>query len=219
MDVKEMEKKFSELSASVDVMRKDFELKLGTAQNEVDSWKQNAQKREDEIKQYKEQAEKAKKDADEALGKAKEQEIKTFAEGLKREGKITPAQEEMAVELMKSMISKDTVMTFREKDGSEERHTQFSLFRKLLSGLQKRSIYGEQTRVSQFTKSVPDESSEDESQIVKILSKGGEIELPIQDADLDRMAEQHMEEQRAKNVSVSYADALIHVSKQQKIRA
>lgn len=211
MDIKELEKKFSDLSATVDVMRKDYDLKLDTAQKETASWKENAQKREDEIRILREKTEKAEKDAKEASQKARASEIKAFASELKKNGKITPAQEEMIIKLMESMTSDAAIMTYKEKDGSDRTHNQLSLFKAILQGIKTQVVYGEMTHAGAYSPSAPDSDQETE-QFQEVITKGGgRTMLPKSEQALADAAEKYMEDQRVRGIVVSYGDALLAV--------
>ena len=219
-DIKEMEKKFSDLSVQVDTMRKDFELKLDTAQKEAQTWKANAEKRENELKEFREQAEKAKQEADVARVKVRSQEIRMFAGRIKSEGKIAPAHEDMVVKIMESMTSDAVIMTSKSQDGSMIAHTQFSLFMQLLEKLPKMPVYGELTYGGLPHSDIPNGDEPAAEQFMEVLTKnGGRQKLPVRGADVHQAAEKHMEEMRVKGIVVSYADALLAVSSKKRVPA
>ncbi len=227
----EIEAKLKEFSSTIDLQKKtfetqittmksDFELKLESAQREVESWKANAQKREEEIKKFQEQAEKSKKEAEAAIAKSREQEIKGFAESLKREGRITPAQEEIVIKLMESMTSDANIHSFKEKDGSTRQHTQLSLFKLLISSLKKSVSYSEESYGVPPAASVPDANADEELPTQRVFSKqGGWQNLQVQGLNVADAAEKYMEEQRGKGKFVTYEQALIAVSPRKQVQA
>lgn len=216
MDIKELEKQFSELQGQVGLLKKDFELKLAAANGEAEQWKKIAQQKEADALKFQEDAKKAKEAEAKAFAEARAAENKAFLEKLKAEGRITPAMQDVATKLMESMTSQEIVATFDMKDGKKVSHTQFSLFKEFLSSFQKSSVLKGLTPGGGSAVEVPGDGDGTEQQFTEILQGGQKVRVPLDDTNLHMSALEYIEDQKKIGRVVGYADALIEVSKTQK---
>src|SRR3990167_7864251 len=156
----ELTKKFETLTTSVDTMKKDFELKLESAKKDAEQWKTVATQKDEDLKKFKQEAETANKEKEKAYAEKRKQEDKIFLENLKKQGKLTPASQEIATKLMESMTSETVVATFEAKDGKKITHTQLSLFKELLGSLAKSPIFSQMSRTDVAERETPDGDQE-----------------------------------------------------------
>ena len=228
MKPEEIEAKFKEFQSQVDAVktqaeltRKDFELKLESAKKDVDQYRSLAEKREEDLRKFREESEKTKREAEETIAKARKQEIASFTEALKKAGRITPAQEEIMVKLMESMTSEAVVMKFKESDGSEKSHTLLSLFKLFVSGLRKQMNLAQETPGSRVAPITPFQEDEEGEHFMDVQSKaGGTQKMPVHGFELNKKAEEYMEQMRIKGQFISFADALLAVApRRQKTQA
>lgn len=132
--VEELEKMFSETQNQVSLMKKDFELKLESAEKAVNEYKEIAAKREDELRKFREESEKTERERKIALAQAREREVASYADQLVKEGKIVFAQKGKLISFLNFLDSEKEVAVFTdEKDGSKRSHTQLSLFKEFFA--------------------------------------------------------------------------------------
>lgn len=214
MTIDELTKKFETLQTGVDVMKKDFELKLENANKDVATFKAIALKKEDELKEFKEKAELAIKEKDKAFAESRKAENLNFLETLKKDAKISPAMAETAAKLMESMTSEVVVATFDAKDGKKIQHTQLSLFKELLASLSKAPVFRSMSQATVATREIPaGTGTEGEKQFVTVKREGGENKYEVDGTELHAAALQFQEDQRKIGRATSYEDALVAAEK------
>lgn len=210
--IAELAQQLKTFQSDLDQTKKDFELKLNAAKTEAESWKKVAETKEAESKTFKEKAEAAEKEKTKAFAENRKNEDKTFLEGLKKEGRITPAMQEVAEKLMESMTSEDVIATFDMKDGKKVQHTQRSLFMDFVKSFRKSNAYTILSRSPEYTPETPD-GTQGEVTIAEIHKDGQKVMARLDDVDLDRQAKAYQEEMRKIGVAVEYSEALITISK------
>lgn len=221
MDPKEVENKIKEFQSQLDTMKKDYELKLGSAQKDAIEWKENAEKREEDLRKFKEQSEKEKRDQAEKAKEFHKQEVKIFMETLVRDAKITPAQKMLLDPLMDSMSLDGEIAKFSEKDGSTKSYSQIALLKVFLSSLKKSVPYGEISSAGHIYASTPDNTDGDggAQTFMDVRTEGTIQHLPVDDAELASKAFSYIEEQAKAGRKINYAQALIDLSPKRKISA
>lgn len=212
MTVEELEKQLKSFQSDFESTKKDFTIKLESAKKDAEEWKSVATKKEEELKTFKEKAEAAEKEKEKAYAESRANEDKHFLESLVKEGKITPAMQVTAQKLMESMTSETTVATFDSKDGKKIQHTQRSLFKEFLRSFQKSNAYSILSRAESFSADTP-EGGDDTVEFAEIHKDGQIVKAQLDDVDLDKQAKGYQEEMRKVGKDVSYADALIYISK------
>lgn len=212
MTVEELEKQLKSFQSDFDQTKKDFELKLSSANKEAESWKKVAETKEAEAKAFKEKAETADKEKAKAYAEKRNNEDKAFLETLKKEGRITPAMQEVAAKLMESMTSDETVATFDTKDGKKIQHTQRSLFMDFMKSFQKSNAYTILSRMPEYTPETPD-GTQEEVAFAEVHKDGQKVMAHLDDVDLDRQAKAYQEEMRKIGKTIDYSEALIAISK------
>lgn len=205
-----------EFRSEIDSTKKDFELKIQSADKNAKEYKELAEKREEELRQFKEQFEKDKVEKDKLFKEARENDVKEFVHSLKKNERILPAHEPMVIKLMESMTSESMIMSFKEKDGSERKHSQLSLFKLLLSSLVKGSNFKQFTPTSPQHAETPDNNASTEGleaeTFMDVLTEGTVKRMKVDEADLAAKAYEYQAEQTKRGITVSYEDALIALS-------
>lgn len=224
MDIKELEKKFQELSDNQAKMEKDFTLKLDSAQKDTKQYKELAEKREEELRQFKESAEKSERERKQSMIEANKTGIKEFVEAQIKSGRVIPAHKERLISFMETLSSEEQVVKFKEKDGSTSSHTQLSLFKDLISKMKPVVPIGSEFTVDENMES---ESPSDEieggemkaEKFMAVRSEGVVHNYPVKDSDIAEKALQYQEDQKKIGRVVSYEEALIAVSPKRKIKS
>lgn len=215
MTVQELEQQLKKFQDDFDTTRKEFQLKLDNAEKDASKWKKISEDKESETRKFQEEAEKAKKERELALAEARKREVKDFFDRMKKEERITPAQEEMAARLAESMTSETEIATFGEKDGKKVSHTQLSLFKELVASMPKRPRTATLTPGGSFSPPTPEGTGEGGTDYQEVWYGGQKVLAQVDDMDLHVKALEYQEAQRAKNVTVSYEDALIEAGRRQ----
>ncbi len=223
MEPKEIEAQLKSFSVQMDEMKsinernkKEFELKLLTADNAAKDYKAMAEKNAEELRQFKADAEKRETEAKKALIVEREKNILEFAAKLIKEGKITPAQEGYIVSFMKSLTSEADIITFNDKAGRKISHNQLSFFKELISGFGgKRVDFSEMKNSSEKIESeTPGDNEQAEEHFMDVRQEGVVRNLPVSDFDLSAKAFEYQADQKKTfNRDVSYGDALVAVQK------
>lgn len=214
MTIEELTKKFESMQTEVSVMKKDYELKLDSAQKDAESWKKTAEAKQAEAKKFQEEAEKAKKEKEKAYSEARAKDVQVFLETAKSEGKITPAMQEIAVKLAESMTSEDEIATFGEKDGKKISHTQLSLFKEFVSSLPKIDKTKSLTHGQMIRKETPKSGTgQEEVQTMEAFVNGVKQTVILDDTALHFKAIELQEEYSKKGQRLDYAEALIQAEK------
>jgi hypothetical protein len=211
--IEELEKKFAETQNQVSVMKKDFDLKLESANKTAKEFQELAEKREEALRKFTQEAEANEKTRKEQAAAAHEAEIQAFVEDQVKAGRILPAFKEKITAFMKSLTSESTVMKFSEKDGSMRTHTQISLFKELIAKM--KPVVPVSTEFSLAENAEienPDGSDTPVEQFAEVLDKGQRKKLPIEGVDLAAKAYAYQEAQAKLGRSVGYDVALIAVS-------
>lgn len=211
--IEELTKQFETLNSSVSLMKKDFDLKLESAKKDAESWKTIATQKEEDIKKFKAEADKAIEDKNKAFAESRKQETASFLENLKKAGKISPAMQETATKLMETMNTETVVHTFEAKDGKKVSHTQFSLFKELLSSLSTTPIFRSMTQSGSQTKETPAGGDASEKSFTVVKTKAGDQTYEVDGQELHAAALQYQEDQRKSGRTVDYASALIEAEK------
>ena len=212
MTVEELEKQLKSFQSDFESTKKDFALKLESATKDAEQWKSIAAQKEADLKKFQADAEKAQAEAKKTFAESRAKENRLFLDGLKKEGKISPATETLAIKLMESMTQDAVIATFEQKDGKKVEHTQMSLFKEMLSGLAKSPIFREMSRQANARQSVPGEGEEKEA-FADIKSAGSTKRLPLEGMETHLKALEYIEEQRKIGKTVSYEEALIQAEK------
>jgi len=218
MDIKELEKKFTELSDNQEKIQKDFTLKLESAQRDAKQFKELAEKREEENRQLKDRAESAEKEKAKAFSESKKAEVKSFVEAQVKAGKIIPAHKEAVVSFMESLTSEGEVASFTDKNGSKVSHSQLSLFKDIISKMKQVVPVNSEFSVHEV---VDGEESGDttEEKFMEVRSEGTIQKLPLQDEALALKAFEYQAEQLKLGRTIDYGEALIAVAPKRKIKA
>lgn len=225
MTIEELEKKMKGLEVSfqekIELQAKSFNVQLEASKKDGEQWKTVAQAKEEEARQFKEKAEKADAEKAKAFAEAKKAEIKAFFAEAKKDGKITPAMEEVAMKLAESMTSETVIATFDKSDGSKTTHTQLSLFKSFISMLGKTRVFAEHTAGGGAHQATPKAGSgaAGEEQFSEVIYGGVKKPLPMEDTDLHARAVAFQDEARTAGRSVSYEDALCEIGRQIKAEA
>ena len=224
MTIEELEKQMKGLQTTftekLDLQAKNFQVQLDATKKEADQWKTVAQAKEEEARVFAEKAKKADEAAAKSALEAKKGEIKAFFEQAKKDGKITPAMEEIAFKLAESMTSEQVIATFEKSDGSKTTHTQLSLFKSFISALGKTRVFQEHSKSGEALKMTPAAGSfkanGDDESTTKVIFGGTLKELPMTDTELHVRAVQFQDEARTAGRVMSYEAALIEASKESK---
>jgi hypothetical protein len=210
----ELEKMFSEQQNQITSMKKDFELKLESANKNAKEWEEQARTREEDLRKFQEESKKREAEQKEAAAKSSAAEISSFVEAQVKAGRIIPALKEKFVAFMKSLTSEGAVLEFTEANGAKLSHSQISLFKEIISKLkpvvpvaQEYSISGKQTE------ELPGEAEEpQEQQFMQIRHEGVQKSVPVDDADLASKCYKYMEDNKC-----DYGTALIALSSRNKV--
>lgn len=220
MTIEELEKKMKALEVTfqekIDLQAKSFQVKLDAAEKTAEQYKTVAQASEEKAKQFEEKAKKADEEKAKAFVEAKKAEIKAFFEQAKKDGKITPAMEEIAIQLAESMTSETIVATFEKGDGSKTTHTQLSLFKAFISSFGKTRMFQEHTNTSVPARQASPaggRAEDGEEQFAEVIYGGVKKPMPLEDTELHERAVAFQDSERAAGRSVGYSDALIAASK------
>lgn len=211
-EIELLQSQFKELTSSVSTMKKDFELKLETAQKDAKEYKDLAYKREDELRKYKEESEKAAREKEAALAVAQATDIAQFVESKVKAGIIAPARKEAVTAFMKSLTSDTNVIEFSEKDGSKRSHSQLSLFKDLISSMKPVVPMNHEFTVQPGIVEEVEENGESIEKFMEVIEEGVKKKFPIKEEDLHNKAVDYQEQQRKLGFNVEYYDALIKVS-------
>lgn len=214
--VEELLKKFETFEKGVETMKKDFELKIESAQKDAASYKAIALQKEEDLKKFKADAEKAIEEKNKAFAETRKAENASFLEGLKKAGKISAAMEVTCVKLMESMNTETIVHTFEAKDGLKVNHTQLSLFKELLSSFGASPIFRNLTHATAPARIAAQGGEDKEKVFTTVITKAGAQNYEVDGMDLHALAVQFQEDQRKVGITVDYADALIAAEKQLK---
>lgn len=214
--VDELMKKFETMETSVANMKKDFELKIESANKDAASYKAIALQKEEDLKKFKADAEKAIEEKNKAFAEARKAENASFLESLKKSGKISPAMQETAAKLMESMNTESIVHTFEAKDGKKVNHTQLSLFKELLSSLGASPIFRNMTQVTAPERTAPGATIAEEKVFTTVKTKAGEQTYEVDGQDLHTAAIQYQADQHKIGITVDYAQALLVAEQQLK---
>ena len=213
--VEELEKMFTETQSKVDLMKKDFELKLESANRDVKQFEELAKSREEELRKFKEQVTKAEKDKAEAVARSREADVKEYVESLVKAEMITPAQKDQVSEFMKSLDFEKEIASFSEKDGSKKSHNQTSLFKEIvskISGGKKKVKLQDEIAISSASETEEiDGTSHEGKNFMKVRSEGVVRNIPVADEVYHIKALEYIEDQRKIGKMVSYGDAMIAV--------
>lgn len=224
MTLEELQKQMEGLKKTfdekLDLQVKSFQVQLDGEKKQVEQWKTVAQAKEEEARVFAEKAKKADEEKAKAFAEAKKAEMKAFFEQAKKEGRITPALEEIAVKLAESMTSETVIATFEKNDGSKTTHTQMSLFKAFISGLGKTTMFREQSRTPQgVAPATPGSANGGDGAVefAEVIYGGIKKQLPMDGNDLHARAVQFQDAERTAGRSTSYEQALIEVSKQDRM--
>ena len=211
MTVEEVMKKFDDLTVKVDAMKKDYDLKLDSANKEAQSWKKVAEQKQDEIASFKESTEKEIKDREKQFAEMRAAENLKFAEELVAKDVLTPALKDTAVRLMSAMTSEKESISYQEKDGKKVSHTMLSLFKEFISALPKGNRLKAITNRTAPKVEIPSEAKTGTEDLRYMeVHRGGKKEmLPVEGDDLHSRALEFQQEQKKIGRVVSYGDALI----------
>lgn len=212
--IEELEKLFTETQTQVSVMKKDFELKLDSANKTAKEYQELATAREEDLRKYKQEKEATELKHKQDLAKSRETEISEFVEAQCKAGKIIPAFKERLTAFMKSLTSESEVMKFTEADGSTRTHTQISLFKELLSKILKPVMPLEEELSTHEQFSETTEEGEDASKKTHFteINVGGEKKrVQVDEVDIAAKAYKFQDEQKKLGRDVTYEDALIAV--------
>lgn len=227
MTLEELQKQMQDLQKNftekLELQSKSFQVQIDAAKKDGEQWKTVAQAAEEKAREFAEQAKKAELEKAKAFAEAKKAELAAFFAQVKKEGKITPAMEEIALKLAESMTSETVVATFEKSDGSKTTHTQLSLFKAFISALGKTRVFTEQTpgagaRSAGTPRAVAGANAGEEG-FAKVIFGGTLKELPLADGDLHARAVQFQDEARAAGRTMSYEAALIEASKEEKAQS
>ena len=220
MTVEELEKQLKSFQSEFDITKKEFQVKLDSAKKETEEWKAIAEKKETEARQFQESAAKAEKERKAAEAQARENESKAFVESKIRDGKLLPAQREMAISLMRSLAAEGEVIASKDKDGATKAHSQLSLFKEIVSALPKRIEYGsfETKPGEEISAPLPGGSDEGETEGVVEVNRGGmKVKLPQTGMDLAAKAFVYQSEFRKKTGrDLDYGEAVIAVQQRER---
>ena len=206
--LEEMEKLFNETQEKVDLMRKDFDIKIEAAGREVQQYKTLAQDSQSELKRKESEFAEREKKRSEAAAKARETEIREFAEGKVKAGIILPAIKGKVEALMMSLTADKAVAEFTEADGKKISHTQISLFKEIVSAMKPVIQLGKEVSFAGSTEPERIEGGQEQNQFVEVIKGGSKQKLPMADMDLHLKAMEYQE----KNKGKSYEEALIAIS-------
>lgn len=215
----EIQAKFKSFEESISLAKKDFEVKLEAANTDAKQWKETAQKNAEALKEFEAKAKKSEEDRQKLVAENRKNEIKAFVDLMKKEGRIIPAQEEAVAKLMESMTSESTVHTFAAKDGSSVNHTQYSLMKQFISSLQPHKAFVSMTPAAGSVARVVPSGQEEQQHFTEIKRGGAVITAQVDEFDMDVQAKSYISSQAALGKHVSYEDALIEISRQQKAAA
>ena len=215
--IEELEKLFEKTQSDVDLMRKDFQIKLDQANSDAKQYQELAKSAQEALKKFQEDSKKAEEKRVADLAKAKESEIHEFVESKVKMGIIVPAIKEKIMTFMKTLGSEAVVAEFAEADGKKISHNQISLFKEIISQMKPAVQVGKEVSFAGYngTES-PEGGSEKETQFMEVRKDGQTVKLPVADLDLHEKTLEYVENQKKAGVAVSYGDALIAVSKSQK---
>lgn len=211
MTVEELEKQLKTFQSDFEATKKSFELKLDAAKKDADSWKSVAEAKDAEAKKFQAAAEAAEKEKQKALSESRAKDFRSFLENAKKEGRITPAVQEIAQRLGESMTSESVVATFEKKDGSKVQHTQLSLFMELIGALQKTSVFRSLTKDNSHVEGPASEKGE----VVysEAIINGERQRVILDDTDLDERTKLVMAEAAKVGRVLTYGDAMIEAEK------
>lgn len=212
----EITAKFKSFEDNIGLMKKDFEMKLEAANTDAKQWKETAEKNATALREFEAKAKKAEEDRVKLLAENRKVEIKSFVDLMKKEGRIIPAQEEVLTKLMESMTSESTVHTFEAKDGSKIAHTQYSLIKKFIESMNPHKAFVSMTPSGgSVTRVLPGEEA-GEVHFTEIKRGGVKINAIVDEYDTDQLAKNFIDSQAKLGRKVSYEDALLEISRQQK---
>lgn len=221
MDPKEIEAKLKNFSDQIDEMktvseknRKDFDQKLKSAELDAKQYKEQAEKTAEELRKFKADADQRDTDAKKALAAEREKSIIEFAAGLKKAGKITPAQEGYVISFMKSLTSEADIITFNDKAGRKISHNQLSYFKELISAFSGKRVDFSETKSNEKAEiETPGDNENVDDHFMEVRQEGVVKNLPVADVDLSVKAFEYIEEQGKLGRVVAYGNALVHVQK------
>lgn len=212
MTIEELQKQFETLTGSVDVMKKEFTVKIDAANKNAEEWKKVAESSAAEVKKLQEEAKKAEEGRVKALSEARKAEVKAFIEAAKKDGRITPAQEELIVKLAESLTSENVVATFEDKDGKKIQHTQISLFKEILGALPKAGRMRQLTPSGTGAPAAPGEG-EGAAETATMFVDGKRQTVILDDTALDAETKKVIAEYRERKENISYGEAMIIAEK------
>lgn len=214
----QLETMFSDLSTQFSTAKKDFELKLESANKTATEFKELAQKREEELRKFKQEEATREEDRKVKAAAAYKAEIQEFIEAQVKAGRILPAFKEKFTAFMTSLTSESNVMEFKESDGSKRSHTQISLFKELITKMKSVvPVNSEMTDAGEMGADTPDGTEKPVEQYAEVHDKGQLKKLPIAGVELAAKAYEYIEAQGKIGKKVSYEEALIFIEK--KMRA
>lgn len=217
MTDKEIQDKFKVFEDQVSQVKKDFEVKLEAANKDAQQWKETATKNADALKQFEAKAKEAEEARVKLLAENRKADIKNFIDQVKKEGRIIPAQEEVVAKLLESMTSEATVHTFAGKDGASTSHTQYSLMKQFIMSMQTNKAFVSMTPSGAQVRLVP--GVQEEVHMTEIKRGGTVVSAVVDEFDTDLRAKKFIESQAQLGRRVSYEEALLEISRQDKVAA
>lgn len=223
--IEQLEQEFKaftdQTKTQLETQKKEFGLQIESAKKDADQWKTVAEAALETSKKFEAQAKKAEEDKKAALSASKKAELLAFFEQSVKDGRLTPAMRDIAVKFAESLNHEAEVVKFEQKDGSSVSHTQFSLFKVFVGMIGKAKAFSLEQRTprsgsqKELPAAVASEDNEHQ-EFAEVIHGGTKKTLPTQDADLAAKAFEYQDEQSKLGRSVSYGDALIHISKEMK---
>lgn len=210
----EIQAKFKSFEDQVTQVKKDFEVKLEAANTNAKQWEETAKKNAESLKQFEAKAKEAEDARVKLMAENRKTEIKAFVAQAKKDGRIIPAHEEIVTKLLESMTSDAVVHTFAAKDGAQTSHTQYSLMKQLIMSLAPHKAFVSMTPAGGSVRITPE--AQEETHMTEIHRGGQKVTAIVDEYETDQEAKNFIAEQAQLGRKVSYEEALIEVSRQQK---
>ena len=204
------------LTTTFETKEKEFKVLLQASNDQAAQWKTVAEQSQAKILKLEEDAKKAEANTLKLKTEAIVAENRAFVEAKKKEGILTPAMAIFAESLMGSMTSDAEVVKFTEKDGRAVVHTQLSLFKAFIGTLKKAVSYGPISPGSRQVAGAPVHEAGEVRKMEVTVKSLGRVEATLDDYDLHMKALEFQAERAKSGKTITYEEALIEASKQEK---